>query len=273
MKLLKHLPFITREAYILHGKRVLWFSRMHRKGLYVKNELLTYPNVPFWKTQSYNHRIGVLFAVGAFLFGLASVFMFMSLKWPDLGNLTNVLFFVGSLPFTCAATLQHLQSANMALPESAESKQDNATIALIGWYPKSAGWVSTLAQLLGTLAFNISTFNSIASPTQPALTTLEIWAPNFEGSVLFLISGYLAFIEVGNRYWSWMPKKLYWQIAFINLLGCIFFMISAVTPITPQADRADWVWLYSNTYTLLGAICFFISAVLSVYESRTAAPG
>ena len=48
------------------------------------------------------------------------------------------------------------------------------------------------------------------------------------GSVMFLASGYLAFIEVGHKYWSWRPRDLAWQIGFINLLGCIFFMIAGV---------------------------------------------
>lgn len=273
MKLFNTWPFITERVYTLHGKQMLWLDRVHRKGVNWTAEIMRGHDTPFWKTQTYNRYIGTSFALGAFIFALGSVLMFCSLRWPDLSNLTNVTFFAGSIPFTLAASLQHFQSANMGgLPDRKGKQAVQLAIVLIGWNPRSAGWLSTFSQLLGTLAFNISTFNAIAAPSQHELSVLEIWAPNFEGSILFLISGYLAFIEVGNRYWSWHPKNLSWQSVFINLLGCVAFMISAVTPMTPAKDKAYWVWEYSNTYTLIGAACFFISALLLVKESKSAAP-
>ncbi len=273
MKLFSTWPFITERIYTHHGKQMVWLERVHRKGVDLTAQLLGGHDAPFWKTQTYNRYIGTSFALGAFIFALGSVLMFCSLRWGNLSNLTNVTFFAGSIPFTLAASLQHFQSANMSgFPDGSHTQAGAKTITLIGWNPRSAGWLSTFTQLLGTLAFNISTFNSIAAPTQHALSVLEIWTPNFEGSILFLISGYLAFIEVGNRYWSWNPKNLSWQTVFINLLGCVAFMISAVTPLTPDETKAGWIWEYSNTYTLIGAICFFISALLLVKESKSASP-
>lgn len=265
-------PFITRRVYTLGGKQVIWLARMHRKGLLFRKQLLKPEEVSFWKTQSYNRYIGLSFAVGAAIFAVASVLMFCSLVWPALNNITNVTYFVGSVPFTLAASLQHFQSANMsALPDDTRSKIASARLNLIGWQPRNAGWWSTFSQWLGTIAFNISTFNAIVASNLPALDTLAIWAPNFEGSVLFLVSGYLAFIEVSNKYWSWRPKSLSWQVVAINLLGCIAFMISAISPTPPQPDTFIWVLTYSNTYTLIGAVCFFISALLLIKESEQAA--
>lgn len=272
MKYFKTWPFITERFYTLNGKKELLLARVYRKGLDFKTRVQHVQDTAFWKTSAYNRSIGVSFSLGAFLFGLASVLMFCSLQWSSLSNLTNVMFFAGSVPFTLAAGLQHFQSANLTSLPMQKHNPATEQLKFIGWNPRSAGWLSTFTQFLGTLAFNISTFNSIAASTQPSLSVLEIWTPNFEGSVLFLISGYLAFIEVGNRYWSWKPKDLSWQAIFINLLGCIAFMISAVTPQTPEAAKADWIWLYSNTYTLIGAICFFISAQLLVRESKQASP-
>lgn len=265
-------PFITRRVYNLHGKQVIWLSRMHRKGLLFRNQVLKSGDVPFWKTQDYNRQIGASFAFGAAIFALASILMFISIQQPALSNFTNLTFFLGSIPFTIAASLQHFQSANsFILKDASESAATSARFHLIGWQPRSAGWWSTFSQWLGTIAFNISTFNAIAAPNQKILDTLEIWAPNFEGSVLFLISGYLAYIEVSNSYWSWRPKSLSWQIVFINLLGCIAFMISAVAPAAPIQKNIISLLTYSNGYTLIGAICFFISALLLIKESRNAA--
>lgn len=275
MKLFGIWPLVTERIYRLHGERVVWFSRMQRKGLGLTGVFSTHTPVPFWQTQSYNAYIGISFATGAFLFVLASVLMFCSLHWPQLANITNVTFFVGSIPFTLAASLQHFQSANS--PDFRENARTQATamrrLSVIGWHPKSAGWLSSFTQWLGTIAFNISTFNSIAAPGSHELSLLEIWAPNFEGSVLFLVSGYLAFVEVGNKHWSWRPKSLSWQIVFINLLGCIAFMIAAVTPTSPIRDDALWLLAYSNTHTLIGAIYFFMGSVLLVRESHFAKSG
>lgn len=274
MKLFGIWPLVTERIYELHGARVVWLARMQRKGLRFKSSEINSSQAPFWQTQSYNANIGISFAVGAFIFALGSVFMFCALRWPQLVNLTNLTFFAGSIPFTIAAGLQHFQSANAAdfKPPLSQSGEGRLRLSFVGWHPRSAGWLSSFTQFLGTIAFNISTFNSIAAPGSPELSVLEIWAPNFEGSVLFLVSGYLAFVEVGNKHWSWRPKSLSWQIVFINLLGCIAFMIAAVTPTSPNRDDALWLLSYSNTHTLIGAIYFFMGAVLLVRESREAEP-
>ena len=265
-------PFITKRVYNLHGKQVVWLSRMHRKGLEWRDQLQTPGEVPFWKTRNYNRSIGLWFQVGALLFAIASVLMFFAIHNPHLSNWVNWTFFFGSVPFTIAASLQHLQSANASdKPTPLPVKSRQPRIYLIGWQPRSAGWWSSFSQWLGTLAFNISTFNAIHAPGAQLLDTLEIWAPNFEGSILFLVSGYLAYIEVSDKYWSWRPKNLAWQIVFINLLGCIAFMVSAVAPPSPNLDAAYWFLTYADSYTLIGAVCFFFGALLLERESHYAA--
>lgn len=269
-------PFITKRVYNLHGRQVVWLSRMHRKGLLLRAPLHATGEAPFWKTRSYNRSIGIWFQIGALLFASASVLMFFALHQSNLNNWVNWLFFIGSIPFTIAASLQHFQSANASDTPSLNSSPTEAQlprIYLIGWQPRSAGWWSSFSQWVGTLAFNISTFNAIHAPAPKLLDTLEIWAPNFEGSILFLISGYLAYIEVSDKYWSWKPKSLSWQIVFINLLGCIAFMVSAVVPQSPELSSPYWFLMYANTYTLVGAVMFFVSALLLERESHYAIAG
>ncbi|MFC4625925.1 hypothetical protein ACFO1V_12025 [Daeguia caeni] len=266
-------PFINESILKRHGKRIIVLARMHRKGL-MPQIFPRQADIPFWQQQTYNGYIGIAFAVGSFLFGMGSVLQYLALGWQGLGNIANLTFFAGSIPFTIAASLQHFQSANMPDFRSlAGKKQDNKPFAFIGWHPRSAGWMSTFTQWIGTIAFNISTFSAIKAPDNKLLDTLEVWAPNLEGSILFLVSGYLAYIEAGNYYFSWKPKDLSWQVVFVNLLGCIAFMISAVAPTSMNTHDPVSAAFYSNTYTLLGAVCFFISALLLVKESKEASAG
>lgn len=224
--------------------------------------------MPFWKTQAFNLSIGTNFAIGSFIFGLGSILMFCSFYWQNLNNITNLTFFAGSVSFTVAAGMAHLQSAN-ANSVAAQAKQNPTyRIKLIGWNPTNLSWLSTFTQFLGTIAFNISTFHSIAPSTQSNINKLEIWAPNFEGSIFFLISGYLAFVKVGKTYWSWQPKDIAWQSVFINLLGCIAFMTSALLPSTIANINIISIFIYSNTYTLIGAICFLMSSLLMIKEAK-----
>ena len=96
---------------------------------------------------------------------------------------------------------------------------------------------------------------------------LEIWAPDMAGSVLFLASGYLAFIECGHGRWSWQPRSLSWWITAVNLLGCVCFMISAVLAFTPPGGPAAEVVTLSILFTVLGALAFLIGSLLLLPEA------
>jgi small-conductance mechanosensitive channel len=97
-----------------------------------------------------------------------------------------------------------------------------------------------------------------------------IWIPDVIGSICFLISGYLALVEVSHRAWSWQPHQLSWWIVMINLLGCIAFMVAAVFGyFAPGGGEAEWSW-GANFYTLLGALCFFIASYLMIPEQAGA---
>jgi hypothetical protein len=76
--------------------------------------------------------------------------------------------------------------------------------------------------------FNINTFDAMLPNLNWRQQELEIWMPNIMGSILFLSSGYLAFVETCHKHIAWRPTDLVWWITLINLLGCIGFMIAAV---------------------------------------------
>ena len=138
---------------------------------------------------------------------------------------------------------------------------------LLGWRPHDIGWLSCALQFIGTIFFNINTFDAMI----PSLTwfqkDLVIWAPNIIGSILFLASGYLAFIETCHAHWAWKPKSISWWVVFANLLGCVGFMLSALFAIVlPGPPNIEAVTL-AVLFTLKGAVGFLIGSLLMLPEA------
>lgn len=267
-------PFITFRSYVFAGRHIIWRARQHRKGLERAARALETAPVPFWQTQGYNWYTGGFFAVGSLLFMLGSVLSLVpaSANVPD--TLINIVFFMGSIPFTVAGYLQHFQAANATtFSVDPASTSTPRPIALIGWHPHSPGWLSTFTQFLGTVAFNFNTFDAMRAGSVWYVQDLAVWLPDMVGSMLFLVSGYLAFIEASRGYWSWRPRQLDWQIVFVNLLGCIAFMIAAVLAYVPRGPQTWWIADVSTVNLLLGALGFFIGAALMMRESASAAAG
>ena len=58
-----------------------------------------------------------------------------------------------------------------------------------------------------------------------------------------------------------------WWVTFMNLLGCIGFLIAAVFAVVlPGAANETWITL-SVVFTLAGAICFLVGSLLMLPES------
>lgn len=261
-------PFVTFRRFHRHGRIIEWRARHHRKGLDLAARALHHADLPFWQVQAYNWWTGALFAIGSFLFVLGSA---LSLSPGAVQALSlpvvNSVFFAGSIPFTIAAFLQNFQAAN-AGDYNAPIPQK---IALFGWRPGDPGWLSTFCQFIGTIAFNFNTFDAIHSPPGQVMQNLVIWGPGMIGSVLFLVSAYLAFIETAHSFWTWRTRDLAWKIVFINLVGCVFFMLSSTLFYSPRATWPDWVAQVANASLGLGAVGFLLGAVLLMREARTGA--
>ena len=263
--------FITFRSYKQAGRLIIWKAREQRKGLLRVARALEHLPVPLWQTRRYNQAMGATFAVGAFLFIVGSVLALLPDPSSALTAWTNLIFFLGSIPFTLAAYMQHFQAANTSKFTVAPSEHPvRAPIRLLGWEPHELGWLSTLTQFLGTLAFNVSTLGAVQIANPWSLLDCVVWMPDMVGSVLFLVSAYLAFMEANHALWKWHPKELTWQIVFVNLVGCIAFMAAACTAYVPEAGQVQWVVAFSNGQLLIGAACFFIGALLSIRESRAA---
>jgi hypothetical protein len=233
-----------------------------------------------WLPSKLNWWIGTVFAVGSLLFAVASALALSpglaagcSIKSSEI----NAIFFAGSIPFTAAAYLQLFQAANAdaekgsglfsAKHPSGHSGKRVLTPFLLGWRPHDIGWLSCAFQFIGTILFNFNTFDAMI----PSLTWVEqdllIWLPNLVGSVLFLLSGYLAFGETCHTYWAWHPKSLSWWIVFINLLGCVGFMASALFSIVLPGPENATATTLAVAFTLQGAICFLLGSLLMLPET------
>lgn len=175
--------------------------------------------------------IGVLFAIGSTCFLIGPFPGFVELVGAEADA---AVFFAGSIFFTSAAFLQFRESTACDRP-------------------------ATLIQLVGTVYFNVSTFRSLLDAVDDSAVDRLIWRPDAIGSLLFLISGALAYRAVRHER-SEDPRE--WRIAAINLAGCVFFGISAIASYVVP-DTGDVLDLAAaNWSTGLGALCFLIGSLL-----------
>lgn len=184
----------------------------------------------------------------------------------------NAVFFAGSIPFTTAAYLQLYQAANAREFLPAGDSEPRRTV-LFGWQPHKIGWLSCALQFVGTVLFNVNTFDAMIPGLDWLQQDLEIWIPNVAGSVLFLASGYLAFAETCHAHFAWKPASISWWVTFANLFGCVAFMISAVFAFVPPKPLAFDALTVSVTFTLLGAVGFLFGSLLMLPETARPAKG
>jgi len=264
-------PFKTHRLFRHPGGQLQeWQSRHHRKRILPRRELGTKLLARLishgaWLPRESNWWIGVLFAVGAVLFCVASVLCLLDIA----AKTANVIYFLGSLPFTLAAYLQLYQAANVdPLPSEPGASSDRRSI--VGWRPHDIGWLSCALQFVGTVLFNFNTFDAMLPSLSWFQQDLLVWIPNFVGSILFLASGYLAWMEVSHAYWAWKIRDLSWWVTFLNLLGCAGFMVSAVLAITLPSQTPEVRVTLSVAFTLQGAVCFLMGALLMLPEASDA---
>ena len=169
--------------------------------------------------------------------------------------LTNATFFVGAIFFTLAALIQLVLSGRRP-PRRGTHPADR-------W-----DWWAALIQFAGTLFFNVSTTEALITAINPATQVAGGWRPDAFGSICFLIASSFAVIATRDRDHLWDPASRTWQGTWLNMLGSVFFGVSAVGAFVLPAT-GDLIGLFwANLGTFLGALCFLTAALLS----RRAAP-
>jgi hypothetical protein len=268
-------PFITRRVTWREGQIVsLWRSRHHRKGLPVKGAAHTLAlemalSRCLWMPRELNWWIGVLFALGSVLFGLGSWLSLQPLlahRWHLSPEAVSTVFLLGSFPFTAAAYLQLFQAANSPLVAD-QPQRRRSHWRWFGWRPGDLGWLSCALQFPGTLLFNLNTYNALNTGLDWFDQDLAIWTPNILGSVLFMASGYLSFMETCHSPWAWQPRSLSWWVTSTNLLGCVGFLLSALVSVVLPSTVGPAFPTVSLIFTLMGAMGFLIGSLLMLPES------
>jgi hypothetical protein len=162
-------------------------------------------------------------------------------------------FFVGSILFTTGGAFQ----------------------SWLSWPDRHSGgggrasWWSAVIQSAGTLFFNRTTFRALQTAVSNPNYNRLVWRPDALGSICFLVSGVMAYVASPRR--GWLPargKPGWWQPA-INLLGCVFFGISAIAGYVVPSKGSILDLAAANWNTSLGAACFLACALATLFGAPT----
>ncbi len=165
----------------------------------------------------------------------------------------SVTFFVGSILFTAGGALQ----ASMAFPECRERGAGRAA------------WRAAAIQSAGTLFFNATTYRAMHTALSSSEYNKLVWRPDALGSICFLISGAIAYRASARR--GWLPERggPGWWEPSVNLLGCVFFGISAVAGYVVPSSGSMIDLAAANWNTSIGAACFLACAAATLLTGRT----
>jgi hypothetical protein len=176
--------------------------------------------------------MGLLFATGSLCFLIGPFPGYVQLVGATADALT---FFVGSLLFTGGGAMQLWLSLGTQ---------------------RAAVWAAAV-QSAGTLFFTVTTFaaphTAVDNPSYDRL----VWRPDAYGSVCFLVSGLITYFALPRR--DWTPA--------VNLLGCVFFGISAVAGYVVPDTGSILDLAAANWNTALGAACF-LACALTAFAPR-----
>jgi hypothetical protein len=164
-----------------------------------------------------------------------------------------VTFFVGSLLFTSGAAVQSW----LAFPERTRSAAGRAA------------WWAAIIQSAGTLFFNSTTYRALHTALSSPEYDKLVWRPDALGSVCFLVSGAIAYRASARR--GWLPERgaRGWWEPIVNLLGCVFFGISAIAGYVVPQSGSMLDLAAANWNTSLGAACFLACALATLRSGRT----
>ena len=193
--------------------------------------------------------MALLFALGSTCFFVGPFPGFVELVGPEADAIT---FFAGSVLFTAGGAMQ----TALAFPRRRGSGAGRA-----------AWWVAVV-QSAGTLFFNVTTYQALhTSITDPQYNRL-VWRPDALGSICFLASGAIAYLASPRR--GWRPARTgpgWWQ-PLVNLLGCVFFGISAIAGYVVPQTGTMLDLAAANWNTAAGAACFLACALGTLLAVR-----
>lgn len=214
-----------------------------------------------------NTAIAALFIVGSVGFALGSTEAYASAVGVTADAVT---FFLASIFFTSASFLQLVQSQSPEMAAGGRGHDDTRRAArLVAWLPHDRNWLAAVTQFPGTLFFNGTTFWAMTVATTSGEYDAVVWRPDFYGSILFLVSSAFAVLASG-RFLSWQPRQAGWRIAWLNMVGSIAFMLSAIAAWVDPNTSVEIDPAVAASATFVGAVCFLVGAVLMIPAWRQA---
>ncbi len=251
-------PFVTgRRLRRADGTEVEFSAWRHRKGYGLSDPAArdTVRGTEWWAPRRRGWWIALLFMIGSACFFLGAFPATATL----LGAAVGPIFFIGSIFFTSAAYLQYFEATN----EGDDLEGRGRTRRWFGVRSLSIGWWAAAIQFIGTLNFNLSTLAALGDLSTRQEEKL-VWAPDMIGSACFLVASALVIMETHRRFGGVATTRLGPAIAWLNMIGSVAFGFAAVAafvlPSTGELLNVDVV----NAGTYIGAICFFIGALLLI---------
>ena len=166
------------------------------------------------------------FVVGGSLFALGA-----ALAQADVGGprLAARVYMVGGVFFTTGGYAAVL----LVDQRAAQAARRRAAAAQWRWWarePERLEWLSAVVLFVGTLVFAINLRRLVDRRPGAGPEDRLVWSPDIIGCLLFLISGFLAMVEISGTWllcWS-RRRDLGWWIVAVNQLGSVLFMVAGV---------------------------------------------
>ena len=191
----------------------------------------------------WDRLIAAGFAIGSACFFIGPFPGFVQLVGPGADG---AVFFAGSIFFTFAAALELREG----------------TLRRGRRWGNDVSWWSAAIQFVGTLLFNVNTFDALQEGLSTKQEDRLIFAPDLLGSACFLISGALAYRVASGPRLRPIRRDREWKMAAVNLLGCVLFGVSAIASYVVPSTGSILDLAAANWCTALGALCFFVGALL-----------
>jgi hypothetical protein len=188
-----------------------------------------------WRPHDAAWRVAVLFMVGSLLFAVGSFPFNAQLVDPGAVGAT---FAAGSVFFTLAAAGQFHQTERV----------------------EQLAWWAALVQVVGTLLFNVSTFDAMLDGLTIEETNRLVWAPDVFGSIAFLVASHLGWRFVRSRSTATASDASERWSAGANYVGSVLFMLSAIAAFTLETTGEVVNTNIVNSTTCAGALCFLAGA-------------
>ena len=193
--------------------------------------------------------MGLSFAVGSLCFLVGPFPGYEELVGPGA---TAVTFFVGSIFFTCGGALQVWLTL-----------RDGASAA------GRAAWWAAVIQSAGTLFFNVDDLPGDGhGALGPDLRQARL-APRRTGLDLLPRLGRDRLSRVGPARLAAAAREVGMVGAVVNLLGCVFFGVSAIAGYVVPSSGSELDLAAANWTTSAGAGCFLACALAAFRSGRT----